>query len=310
MPEASKQFDASKAVTDLPEVNTGALAELGAGADDSAGYTLDELPPRPEDDPAPDAATFRFVSGRHPVECRGDGRFYHVTTGAEVLDALGRAFDPASHNFDPTVEPIRPILTRAGLLQRRSGQAGQFPRSAPATALAPVVVLPQRDPDPAPGPEPPGPTPATPFASEGAARPVDVELLGEIGSDANDAAAEAFAAVLVASLDGAAVAIAGEWAEQTGSESEAQRVAWCAYLKTLDMSAPPAWSIPLLATLPWATRVARDERSPWNKRRRQRAPLQARQPQPDEPTADESAPTGPDVPSQFPPDFDRSSLDS
>ena len=227
---------------------------------------------------------------------------HHVTTGAEVLDVTGSAFDPATHDFDPTVEPVRPILTRAGLVRRRGAQnLGARARRPPA--IAPVVVLPEREPGPS-APPPPGPA----IASEDPTQPGAAVLLGEIGSDANDASAEAFAAVLVTSLSGAAVAIAGDWAEQTETEGEVQRVAWAAYLKTLDMSAPPAWSIPLLATLPWAARVARDERGPWNKRRRRRAALP---PEPQPQAAAEPPPDAPSGPtSQFPADFDRSKLDA
>lgn len=302
--ETVEQFDAAEVVTDLPAVNTDALAELGAG--DPAGSS-DDTPQAPGSDGRIDAAGFRFVSGRHPVECRDDGRFYHATTGVEVLDATGRAFDPEVHDFDRSVEPRRPILTRAGLVRRRGASPGQFPRdtpfASPEPAKEPVVVLPQRDPEPGPVSVD---TPAPAIAAD--PTPAGGELVGRIGSDANDAAADAFAAVLVASLSGAAIAIAGDWAEQSQPESDSQRAAWAAYLKTLDMTAPPAWSIPLLATLPWAARVARDERSPWNKRRRPKPPPTA---QPDAQPVEAAPPQAPlDPPSVLPADFDRSSLDS
>ena len=305
MAEVITQFDASKVVADLPEVNTAALAELGAGADDSAGYTLEGAPPA-ESEPAAAGGGFRFVSERHPVECRADGRFYHETTGAELRDLVGRTFDPAVHDCDPAEQPLRPVLTRAGLIRRRAGAPPTLPQSAPAMPAATVVVLPEREPGPS-APPPPGPA----IAPEDPPQPGAAELLGQVGSDANDVAAEAFAKVLVASLSGAAVAIAGDWAEQTEPETEVQLLAWTAYLRTLDMTAAPPWSIPLLATLPWVGRVARDKRSPW-KRPRITGWRKATDPPTDEQVEAEDAapPEDPGPPSQFPPEFDRSSLDS
>ncbi len=211
-------------------------------------------------DPAPDES--RYVSKGYPVQIKG-GKYLNGNSGAELLDAFGRPFDSRRHESEPTATGPAPALTRKGTIRRKRGGPGHSAplepeprpeRPAPANPRAFIPRLDARDVRDGPAPEPPH------HAAAGASPHITT-----VGSETNDLAAKAFAAVLVETMSGTAAGIAGTWAAQTPDEKSAQVTAWAAYLQTLDMSAPPPWSIPLLATAPWCMRVASDSRSPWNK---------------------------------------------
>jgi len=264
-------FDAAAAAAELPKADQPPppTEELEA-SENNGGEQSDQDQDQDQDQGEGSSDHVKrdsYSSGGHPVEFRanvgGGGRFCHATTGAELLDADGHSFDLLLHERDPGTSEVRPSLTTKGLIRRKRGSRGFAAGAEPELERVADPIASQSIPPPryvAPEPE--------------------LELAAEriVGSEINDIAADAFAKVLVGTLGQMAASSLGDWAKQESDEKSEQVAAWSAYLRTLDMTTPPPWSIPLLVSVPWFARLMSDPRAPFSKRFTEKEPKSAETP--------------------------------
>lgn len=263
--------DLAALAPDPPEVNARALAaETGGAMPDGFAASIASRPAFADgvELTAPDGRPLRRVANQ----------WFDGQSGRELRDRYGSTFDERLHVMIGGV----PKLTKAGALCLRSGTAigkasqerarvlsgldqpimqgstlppsrstvadvrPPMPSNSPTNQTLTQQATTGKNPDASPDPMRYGPAPGH--------GPLTPTLVGP-GSPANDAQAKALAETLVATLVGGAVIFLGPHAAATRDERTAMQGAWEAYLRTVDCSYVPPWAVPILATVPWATRV-------------------------------------------------------
>jgi len=266
-------FDADQAATDLPATNREFFEQQGTTAPRDGA---DPHPAEPGGELVGTSPPASMVAGPHQIQRRG-GRYYFAATGAELLDRHGDTFAPGRHEVVEYQGSSWPAVSRRGLLKARryvappveverdsagdevaatGADAQTLENAGPGNGKPPADWL-------APGSKLPG---GRGDQAVGQAGEVEDQAVGQaaIGSAENDAAADAFAQVLTATISGTAAYSLGAWAKHEPDEAAAQCAAWAAYLRRTDMSNIPPWSVPILASAPWFQRLATDERAAWN----------------------------------------------
>ena len=239
--EAAESFDPSTDIEALPEPNTDAVEAERAKTEAAA-------PSESTDDLGTDSkraveTSGDYESGNYRVICQS-GKWINPAIGTEYKCANGFTFDPAYHENAPNKNG--PAISKRGYIRRKRGVK-------PDSKREPAAPSPSADASQSSLPPIDGPTQPDSATPPSAGSP---SLNSGIGSALNDLRASQMAQIIVGSLASVGVQVAGPEAAMRNEEKNSIRLAWEAYLQTIDCSVIPPWLMPVVATGPYVQRCA------------------------------------------------------